>query len=215
MPFPFTPEQQAEQLRKPHGEGAEAIAAYMRELNGALYAHVFKLLLPEKEKQLLEIGFGEGLVPEILYQQNKSLHYNGIDFSYEMVAMAASKNIPGARFLFGEVAAMPFTDQTFDVCFGINVVYFWENPEKELAEIMRVLKPGGMLMLGYRPKTYMQAIPFTQFGFTLYEISDLEELLSKHGFEKITTQTEEEPDRIIAGKIQPMQHAVIEAYKPG
>jgi len=110
---------------------------------------------------------------------------------------------------------MPFTDQTFDVCFGINVVYLWENPEKELAEIMRVLKPGGMLMLGYRPKTYMQAIPFTQFGFTLYEISDLEELLSKHGFEKITTQTEEEPDRIIAGKIQPMQHAVIEAYKPG
>lgn len=215
MPFPFTPEQQAEQLRKPHGEGAEAIAAYMRELNGALYAHVVKLLLPEKEKQLLEIGFGEGLVPEILYQQNKSLHYNGIDFSYEMVAMAASKNIPGARFLLGEVAAMPFTDQTFDVCFGINVVYFWENPEKELAEIMRVLKPGGMLMLGYRPKTYMQAIPFTQFGFTLYEISDLEELLSKHGFEKITTQTEEEPDRIIAGKIQPMQHAVIEAYKPG
>jgi len=187
----------------------------MRELNGALYAHVVKLLLPEKEKQLLEIGFGEGLVPEILYQQNKSLHYNGIDFSYEMVAMAASKNIPGARFLLGEVAAMPFTDQTFDVCFGINVVYLWENPEKELAEIMRVLKPGGMLMLGYRPKTYMQAIPFTQFGFTLYEISDLEELLSKHGFEKITTQTEEEPDRIIAGKIQPMQHAVIEAYKPG
>jgi len=215
MPFPFTPEQQAEQLRKPHGEGAEANAAYMRELNGALYAHVVKLLLPEKEKQLLEIGFGEGLVPEILYQQNKSLHYNGIDFSYEMVAMAASKNIPGARFLLGEVAAMPFTDQTFDVCFGINVVYLWENPEKELAEIMRVLKPGGMLMLGYRPKTYMQAIPFTQFGFTLYEISDLEELLSKHGFEKITTQTEEEPDRIIAGKIQPMQHAVIEAYKPG
>jgi len=215
MPFPFTPEQQAEQLRKPHGEGAEAIAAYMRELNGALYAHVVKLLLPEKEKQLLEIGFGEGLVPEILYQQNKSLHYNGIDFSYEMVAMATSKNIPGARFLLGEVATMPFTDQTFDVCFGINVVYLWENPEKELAEIMRVLKPGGMLMLGYRPKTYMQAIPFTQFGFTLYEISDLEELLSKHGFEKITTQTEEEPDRIIAGKIQPMQHAVIEAYKPG
>jgi len=215
MPSPFTPKQQAEQLRKPYGEGAEAIAAYMRELNGALYAHVVKLLLPEKEKQLLEIGFGEGLVPEILYRQNKSLHYNGIDFSEEMVAMAASKNIPGARFLLGEVAAMPFADQTFDVCFGINVVYFWENPEKELAEIIRVLKPGGMLMLGYRPKTYMQAIPFTQFGFTLYEISDLEEFLTKHGFENITTQTEEEPDRIIAGKIQPMQHAVIEAYKPG
>lgn len=211
---PFTPEQQAEQLRKPHGEGAEAIAAYMRELNRALYAHVVKLLLPEKEKQLLEIGFGEGIVPEMLHQQSETMHYTGIDFSEEMVNMAAAKNIPGTRFLFGEVATMPFADQTFDVCFGINVVYFWENPERELAEILRVLKPGGCLMLGYRPKTFMQAIPFTQFGFTLYETANLEGLLVKHGFVKITTQTEAEPDRIIAGKMQPMTHAVVLAFKP-
>jgi hypothetical protein len=65
MLHPFTPEQQAAQLRKPHGEGAEAIAAYMRDLNRALYDHVVKLLSTAKEKQLLELGFGEGIVPEI------------------------------------------------------------------------------------------------------------------------------------------------------
>lgn len=211
---PFTPEQQAAQLRKPHGEGAEAIAAYMRDLNRTLYTHVVKLLSAEKEKQWLELGFGEGIVPEMLHQQPEKIHYSGIDFSEEMVNMANAKNIPGASFLLGEVAQMPFESNVFDVCFGINVVYFWENPGREFAEILRVLKPGGCLMLGYRPKTYMQAIPFTQFGFALYETAELESLLAKHGFVKITTETEAEPDRVIAGKMQPMAHAVVLAYKP-
>ena len=215
MLHPFTPEQQAAQLRKPHGAGAEAITAYMRDLNRALYDHVVKLLLPAKEKQLLELGFGEGIVPEMLQRQHKTIDYTGIDFSEEMVKMAAAKNIPGANFLFSEVAQMPFESNLFDVCFGINVVYFWEHLEKELAEIMRVLKPGGLMLLAYRPKTYMQAIPFTQFGFTLYENAELENLLVKHGFVKITTETEAEPDRIIAGKMQPMAHSVVLAYKPG
>jgi ubiquinone/menaquinone biosynthesis C-methylase UbiE len=214
MLHPFTPEQQAAQLRKPHGEGAEAIAAYMRDLNRALYDHVVKLLSTAKEKQLLELGFGEGIVPEMVNQQHEKMHYTGIDFSDEMVNMANAKNIPGANFLLGEVAQMPFESNVFDVCFGINVVYFWENPGRELAEILRVLKPGGVLMLGYRPKTYMQAIPFTQFGFTLYETAELESLLAKHGFVKITTETEAEPDRMIARKMQPMAHAVVLAYKP-
>jgi ubiquinone/menaquinone biosynthesis C-methylase UbiE len=211
---PFTPEQQAAQLRKPHGEGAEAIATYMRELNWDLYAHVVNHLLPDKGLSLLELGFGEGIVPEMLDQHITTLHYTGIDFSEEMVNMATAKHIPGARFLLGEVAAMPFADQTFDIAFGINVLYFWETPERELSEIMRVLKPGGLLLLGYRPKTYMQAIPFTQFGFTLYETAALEKLLAKQGFVKITTQTEAEPDRMIAGKVQPMKHAVTIAKKP-
>jgi len=214
MLHPFTPEQQAAQLRKPHGEGAEAIAAYMRDLNRALYDHVVKLLSTAKEKQLLELGFGEGIVPEMVNQQHEKMHYTGIDFSDEMVNMANAKNIPGANFLLGEVAQMPFESNVFDVCFGINVVYFWENPGRELAEILRVLKPGGVLMLGYRPKTYMQAIPFTQFGFTLYETYEMESLLAKQGFVKITTETEAEPDRMIAGKMQPMAHAVVLAHKP-
>jgi ubiquinone/menaquinone biosynthesis C-methylase UbiE len=214
MLHPFTPEQQAAQLRKPHGEGAEAIAAYMRDLNRALYDHVVKLLSTAKEKQLLELGFGEGIVPEMVHQQHEKMHYTGIDFSDEMVNMATSKNILGANFLLGEVAQMPFESNVFDVCFGINVVYFWENPGRELTEILRVLKPGGLLMLGYRPRTFMQAIPFTQFGFTLYETAEMESLLAKHGFVKITTETEVEPDRMIAGKMQPMAHAVVLAYKP-
>jgi predicted TPR repeat methyltransferase len=176
---PFTPEQQAAQLRKPHGEGAEAIAAYMRELNRELYTHVVNHLLPAKNLSLLELGFGEGIVPEMLDQHNATLHYTGIDFSDEMVKMATAKHIPGARFVRGDIGHMPFSDQTFDVVFGINVLYFWETPEKELSET-----------------------------------TSLETLLAKNGFEEISTETTDEPDRIISGKLKPMQHAVTLAKKP-
>jgi ubiquinone/menaquinone biosynthesis C-methylase UbiE len=213
MPLHFTPKEQAEQLRKPHGEGAESIAAYMKALNEALYAHVLKMLPLSPQTQMLEIGYGEGLMPEAIAAQNSGISYTGLDFSEEMLKMARAKNIPEATFLLGEAAQMPFQENQFDVCFAINVLYFWENPKREIAEIQRVLKPGGMLLFGYRPKSFMQAIPFTEFGFSLYETTEAEALLAECGFGNITTETEYEPNRLIAGKLQPMQNAVTRAQK--
>ena len=44
-----------------------------------------------------------------------------------------------------------FADARFDKVYGTHVVYFWTEPERDLAEIRRVLRPGGRLLLGFFP----------------------------------------------------------------
>jgi len=44
-----------------------------------------------------------------------------------------------------------FPDQCFDRVLGVHVVCFWDEPARDLAEVRRVLRPGGVLLLGFRP----------------------------------------------------------------
>jgi SAM-dependent methyltransferase len=42
-----------------------------------------------------------------------------------------------------------FADAAFDKVYGVHVAYFWDDPAPHLAQIRRVLRPGGRLVLGY------------------------------------------------------------------
>ena len=44
---------------------------------------------------------------------------------------------------------LPFWSDSFDRVFSVNTVYFWENPQEQLREMARVLKPHGRLLLGF------------------------------------------------------------------
>lgn len=47
----------------------------------------------------------------------------------------------------GNVAELPFEDDTFDVVSAFETVYFWPGLERCFAEVLRVLKPGGLFFL--------------------------------------------------------------------
>lgn len=206
----FTPEEQAAQLRKPHGEDAGLIAEYMAAQNVKLYAEVLKLLQVKSDQHILELGCGEAVLAGEIVGRATNVFFTGIDYSPEMIGMAKLRwaNEPEITLLQGEIAAMPFADNTFDEVFAINVVYFWDELAKELSEIKRVLKPGGRLLLGYRPKGKMQQIPFTARQFNLYEPAELEKTLCAVGFEGEQTLVFDEEPRLIAGELKPMQGCV-------
>lgn len=82
----------------------------------------------------------------------------GYDFSPDMLELARekyeklkAKGFPNIRFIEGDVGQMPFEEKAFDamgITFGIrNLVYENSNAGKHLAELYRVLKPGGRLVV--------------------------------------------------------------------
>ncbi len=77
---------------------------------------------------------------------------------------------------------MPFKNESFDVILSLNTIYFWKNADAPVEEIKRVLKQNGKVLIGFRPKHIVEALPFTKEGFTTYTQEDVRGLLKSHGF---------------------------------
>ncbi len=80
-----------------------------------------------------------------------------------------------------DAAALPFPDASFDIVLSVNTIYFWPDPAKVLAEMSRILKPGGRVVLGYRSRFYLAAAPVSWFGFRLYADRRVARLLGEAG----------------------------------
>ena len=98
--------------------------------------------------KLLEVGSGPGRLAVRLAREAPSMTLTGVDISDAMVERAA-RRAAGAglservRFEVGDVAALPLSDQEFDGVVSTLSLHHWSDPASGLAEIHRVLKPGG------------------------------------------------------------------------
>ena len=52
-------------------------------------------------------------------------------------------------------------------------------------EIYRVLRPTGRFVIGMRPAAMLRRLPFTRYGFVLYELAEVEALLTQAGFQQV------------------------------
>src|SRR5690606_19647135 len=77
---------------------------------------------------------------------------------------------------------LPFRDAAFDKVFTVNTLYFWEEPELQLSEIRRVLRPTGIFCLAIASKAFMETLPFSRYGFRLYSPEEASQLLANNGF---------------------------------
>jgi ubiquinone/menaquinone biosynthesis C-methylase UbiE len=70
----------------------------------------------------------------------------GLDISAGMIAVAEqkTKGIPGCRFRVGTGTEIPFDDGSVDLCVGDSFLHHILDIEACLAEVYRVLKPGGI-----------------------------------------------------------------------
>jgi SAM-dependent methyltransferase len=98
--------------------------------------------------KLLEIGSGPGRLAVRLAREAPGITLIGVDISDAMVERAA-RRAAGAGFServwfeVGDVTALPLPDREFDGEVSTLSLHHWPNPAKGLAEIHRVLKPGG------------------------------------------------------------------------
>jgi ubiquinone/menaquinone biosynthesis C-methylase UbiE len=92
-------------------------------------------------RDLLEVGCGTGLLLERLSTIAKTAQ--GIDLSPGMLAKAAAR---GLSVREGSVLALPYPDASFDVCCSFKVLAHVPEIEKALAEMLRVTRPGGVVL---------------------------------------------------------------------
>jgi ubiquinone/menaquinone biosynthesis C-methylase UbiE len=199
------PEQLAQQLRAPTGQIGHQIANAMNEsnaeINRACIAHLQSLmpgpgvadLKDTPRLEMLEIGPGNAGFLDTLFALFKGLSYTGLDGSEDMVTLASAAHAKRlkanrAQFIQGIAQKMPFPTRYFDSVLSVNTLYFWPNLKDTLREISRVLKPDGVLCLGFGDPHFMAQMPFTNHGFQLYSAEQVRIGLKDAGFEKVQHQ---------------------------
>jgi ubiquinone/menaquinone biosynthesis C-methylase UbiE len=93
-----------------------------------------------------DIGCGTGAFTQLLLERCAPREVRAVDPSADQIAFA--RTTPAAKtvdFQVGDAQALPFGDREFDAAAMALVITFIPDPAKALAEIKRVVKPGGMI----------------------------------------------------------------------
>ncbi len=188
----------AAQLRSPEGTEGLDLGQKMHETNINMTMSAVKALDPADGDRILEIGHGNARHVKQVLGIAENLQYTGLDISETMYEEARQTNASfieenRASFHLYQGETFPFPDTYFHKIMTVNTIYFWEAPLSILKETHRVLKPGGLISIGFVEKSFMKTLPFAQYGFQLYDTEDVKMLAgqSKLQVADIETQTEQ------------------------
>ena len=163
--------------------------------------------------KLVEFGCGTGFYTQVLV--GKADTVVATDISQGMLALAKERiKATNVTFQVEDCQATSLPDEVFDTAFISLVIHFTE-PEKTLAEMRRILKPGGTLIISnldpgalngvdrvrclirilYHGLTGYRVKPPKGFGKNIVTENQLRELMGKSGFKVASTETIKDPSR--------------------
>ena len=100
----------------------------------------------QNPQHILDVATGTGDLALLLQRKTKAA-VTGIDIAADMLHIAKKKarKLEKLRFIQAQAEALPFPDGSFDVATVSFGVRNFEHLQQALAELQRVLKPGGTL----------------------------------------------------------------------
>lgn len=112
--------------------------------------------------RVLDLGCGTGRF-SILIARRQGCSVIGVDPSRSMLAKARTKSPHGVQWTCGRGEAIPSSAGTFDVCLVSQVIQHFQNKPLAIAEIHRVLRPGGRV--GIRLSSHAQLATILDYRF--------------------------------------------------
>jgi arsenite methyltransferase len=189
----------AGQLGRPHGLLAPLVARALNRGNAGAIAAAVDAAGVEAGAVAADIGFGGGVGLQLLLDRvGDTGTVHGIELSDDMLRRAKARftrDLQSGRLRLhrGSLTELPFGDASFDAVITINTVYFITGIEAACAELARVLRPGGRVVVGIGDPDVMRRAPFTQYGFTLRSVPEIVAALENTGLTVEQRHIEERP----------------------
>jgi ubiquinone/menaquinone biosynthesis C-methylase UbiE len=146
------------QFKRPTGVLGSAVGHLMALKNRARGRWVIERLGLQTGMRVLEVGCGPGAdAAHVLSLLGTSGSYVGVDASDVMVRQASARNRGAVRrgrasFVLRDISDGLELEPTFDVGFSINCAQFWPNLDAGLAEMRRVIRQGGRIVVAVQPR---------------------------------------------------------------
>ena len=99
-----------------------------------------------KGKSILDAGCGSGYSTELIVNEFHPSHIVAFDYMPEQISLARKRNLK-VDFSIGDLTAIDSADDTFDAVFIFGVLHHVPQWRTALAEVSRVLKPKGILLV--------------------------------------------------------------------
>lgn len=192
----------AEQARHAKGPLGRLIAFIMARETRQHNLRALEALEVGTTDAVVDIGCGPGAALAALAKRTKG-RLAGADPSDLMVKLAHQRNASAMRskqmeIVVASASALPFAAGAFDKALCVHVVYFWTDLEPGLRETARVLKPGGKLVVMFRPSgdSATQAFPTNVYRFR--EAAAIRDALDAAGFEIEGSELASSPNLLVA-----------------
>lgn len=104
-----------------------------------------------KSMDLLDIGCGEGLISNLLYDNFDNINITAVDYFAEAIEKAQKGNNRHIFFETGDITNLKYEDNSFDTAMAIEVLEHIAKPEKALKELLRVSKNNIILSVPNEP----------------------------------------------------------------
>ncbi len=131
-----------------------AAQKYLNKIDDTFVAHALRLINRRERGRALDIGTGPGQIVLKLARSLTRWKFVAVDRSSHMIAEAVANLAAAGPELAGRVEfqiaddnALPYPDGTFDLVVCNSVLHHMVEPERLLAEIARLAKPHGAVLL--------------------------------------------------------------------
>ena len=139
------------QVRKPSKWAGRFFVSLMNLTHSNLTDWGLTHISIERDFAILDVGCGGGRTIQKLAAATQGMVY-GVDYADGSVAASRAKNaqlVEAGRveIRHASVSQLPFPDNKFNLVTAVETQYYWPDLPNDMLEILRVLKPGGTLII--------------------------------------------------------------------